>query len=48
MKSPSLEFLNECDLRESTRWIGLDICLGWLSRPFPWAKSPWGALTLLH
>lgn len=34
MKSPSFEFLNECDRRESTWWIGLVICLGWPSRGF--------------
>lgn len=42
MKSPSFEFLNECDRRESTRWIGLVICLGWPSRVFC-GPSPPGA-----
>lgn len=32
MRSPSFEFLNECDRRASAWWIGLVIWPGWLSR----------------
>ena len=53
MKSPSFEFLNECDRRESTWWIGLVICLGWLSRGFSVGQVPLGrpdstVLSVLH
>lgn len=53
MKSTSFEFLNECDRRESTWWIGLVICLGWLSRGFSAGQVPLGrpdaaAFSVLH